>query len=199
MAYPIGESYVKFVRGTPKAWKNLKNKDKDTLYFISEKDEEQGYLYLGDKLISSSEGGTIVGATSLSELGDVIIRENVENNSFLIYDKSQGKWVDKVVPSKILYNSTEYWENNSELIGEAGTFYIYKDYRIYNQKKIPNFKIGDGVTSLKDLPFIDEMFWEHINNSEIHITNKEREYWNNKVTVIAEEEQELIIFTKEEI
>ena len=45
-------NYVRFIRGTPTAWANLKVKDDDCLYFIAEKNSNAGYLYLGDKLIS---------------------------------------------------------------------------------------------------------------------------------------------------
>lgn len=45
--------YVIFVRGTPAAWAQLQEKNKDTLYFISEKEGDKGTLYLGDKLIGT--------------------------------------------------------------------------------------------------------------------------------------------------
>ena len=42
-------NYVRFIRGTPTAWANLKVKDDDCLYFIAEKNSNAGYLYLGDR------------------------------------------------------------------------------------------------------------------------------------------------------
>ena len=38
-------NYVKFFRGTPTAFANLVEKNRDTLYFISETDEAKGSLY----------------------------------------------------------------------------------------------------------------------------------------------------------
>lgn len=87
-------SYVKFLRGTPKAFEQLVNKDSDTLYFISEKDQEYGQLYLGSKLISSASTLTSI---SIKDLNDVDLDENIENNASLIYDKVSGKWIAKVI------------------------------------------------------------------------------------------------------
>ena len=55
-------------------------------------------------------------------------------------------------------------------------------------------KIGDGKAYVIDLPFLNDTsgidFDQHINNTTIHITNEEREFWNNKIncrdTVISE-------------
>ena len=46
-------SFVKFVRGTPTAYNNLKQKNPDTLYFIAENGAQSGKLYLGNKLIGN--------------------------------------------------------------------------------------------------------------------------------------------------
>ena len=87
-------NYVKFLRGTPKAFEQLSLKDANTLYFISEKDSESGQLYLGSKLIS---GASTLTSVSISDLNDVDISGDIENNASLIYDKASGKWIAKVV------------------------------------------------------------------------------------------------------
>lgn len=109
--------YVRFIRGTPTAWHNLKEKDDDTLYFISEKDADFGYLYLGDKLISGGGGdgsgvdATLLGRISalekredkdtnqLKELLDVALTQKITDGSSLVYDAKQKKWVNKIVSS----------------------------------------------------------------------------------------------------
>lgn len=88
-------NYVKFTRGTPAAYANLQEKDPDTLYFISEKDEDTGILYLGTKVIAGGSSG--VSVTSLKDLTDVLIGENIVNNSLLVYDEESGKWVVKTL------------------------------------------------------------------------------------------------------
>lgn len=91
MAYPNIKNYVKFMRGTPKGWKLLKDKDPDTFYYISEPDADRGSLYLGDKLITSGKD-TIV---TLNSLEDVLIDEGLENKSILFFDGEH--WTNKTL------------------------------------------------------------------------------------------------------
>lgn len=88
------ENYVKFLRGTPQAYANLTQKDKDTLYFISEKDSNYGVLYLGSKLIAGGAGQP--DTVTLDNLKDVVISEiGLKTNSLLAYDAEQDKWINK--------------------------------------------------------------------------------------------------------
>lgn len=88
------ENYVKFLRGTPTAYEALATKDKDTLYFISEKDSKYGVLYLGSKLIAG--GGGQPEQITLDSLKDITISETgLENNSILVYDEDEQTWVNK--------------------------------------------------------------------------------------------------------
>ena len=73
---------------------NLPEKNNDTLYFIYEEDESSGSLYLGSKLIAGN--GAIEGAQVLSDLQDVLISANLNENDCLIYDIS-GQWVNKPI------------------------------------------------------------------------------------------------------
>lgn len=90
--------YVKFMRGTPDAYKNLAVKDNDTLYFISSEKSLDGALYLGSKLISGeSEGLT---SFTLNDLEDVLISEGLENRALLMY--SDGQWRN-VTPDELVF------------------------------------------------------------------------------------------------
>lgn len=72
-------NYVKFLRGTPAAYEALSVKDKDTLYFIVGKDDNDnwlkvGKLYLGDILVAgniTADGDSMI--DTLGELSDVNI------------------------------------------------------------------------------------------------------------------------------
>lgn len=88
-------NYVKFLRGTPTAWAKIPeaDKDKDTLYFISENDGKTGQLYLGPKLII----GEISNINNIGDLQDVLISESVTANNILIYDDAQKKWINKPI------------------------------------------------------------------------------------------------------
>lgn len=141
-------NYVKFTRGTPTAYENLQNKDPDTLYFISEKDEDTGILYLGTKIIAGGSSG--VSVTSLKDLTDVLIGENIVNNSLLVYDEDSEQWVVKTLAQvfnlmvPIMVGATE------EDDGKAGLVPV----PLANQHDF--VLMGDGTWSsgLKDLTSI---------------------------------------------
>lgn len=90
--------YVKFMRGTPAQYAALVEKDIDTLYFIADPTASEGCLYLGNKLIAGNgdvNEGDLSELLSLNDLSDVIVNSlNLADASFLIYDQSQGAWVN---------------------------------------------------------------------------------------------------------
>jgi hypothetical protein len=97
-------NYVRFIRGTPTAWANLKNRDEDVLYFISEKGSDKGSLYLGSKLIAGDGYDPINITTSLGRLEDVSLKLKISNGDLLVYDKLTQKWVNKSPASLIKVN-----------------------------------------------------------------------------------------------
>lgn len=106
------------MRGTTAAWNKLPAKDRnsDTLYFITDTDADEGVLYLGNKLIAG--GGSADGpaaAIKLDDLTDVAINAlNLDNLSFLVYDFTQKQWVNKN-PSEVVFNGA-----TSTSMGRAG-------------------------------------------------------------------------------
>lgn len=83
---------------------------------------------------------------------------------------------------------------------------VYTDYEVVPSDRgpitVPNFKVGNGNVYLTDLPFVDVgLRYElnnHINNNVIHITQEEREFWNNKINCIDTEiSDDLLIFTRD--
>ena len=98
--------------------------------------------------------------------------------------------------SSVLYNTTAGWNSQPSLITVAGCIYIYSDYKTIDNKSIAGFKIGDGNSYLIDTPFFDEKMWQHMENTTIHITQAEREFWNNKVRCYGSNvDEEELIFT----
>lgn len=86
--------YVRFLRGTKAAFDKIEIKDKDTLYFIYDSEDQiKGSLYLGNKLIGSGNGSTAA-VTDINDLANVLIN-NVQDKQILAYDASAGKWVNK--------------------------------------------------------------------------------------------------------
>ena len=101
---------------------------------------------------------------------------------------------------RVLYASTATWNSQPQLLSDKGYIYIYSDYRQDEHgNNIPSMKVGDGTAYLIDMPFTDELIYEHIEDQIRHITQAEREFWNNKVRCYISEEQgsEEVIFTTE--
>ena len=120
MAYSTNfGNYVKFLRGTPTQWAALStaDKDTDTLYFISDAEGTTGKLYLGPKLIS---GGDTTTATTVKDLQDVLLSEDITANSLLVYDKEKDKWVNKAT-SEVLASVVKVMKGaTASADGEAG-------------------------------------------------------------------------------
>lgn len=104
---------------------------------------------------------------------------------------------------RVYSNTTAVWNAQRELVGEKDVIYVYTDGSSYtdgnnNTVYLPALKIGDGQGYLIDAPFVgDARLIQHINNTTIHVTPEEKEFWNNKVTVDETYvSNEKIIFTK---
>lgn len=99
---------------------------------------------------------------------------------------------------RVLYATTATWNSQPQLISARGYIYIYADYRQNGQgQNIPAMKVGDGNAYLIDLPFVDSLIYEHIADNIRHISQQEREFWNNKVRcyIDPEVQGDNLIFT----
>lgn len=85
MAY----NYVKFERGSKRAFQRLIDKNPNTLYFITDEDNKI-YMYLGDKLITGG-GNVSIDNSSIDSLADVVLTE-VGQNQILIFDEEANAW-----------------------------------------------------------------------------------------------------------
>lgn len=98
-------------------------------------------------------------------------------------------------------DTTAHWNAQLQLIAKRDNIYVYSDYVQVEDKVLPAIKIGDGTTYLIDLPFVsgdNTLLTNHINNNIRHITDDERNFWNDKVTCfISAADAEHLIFTKE--
>ena len=104
-----------------------------------------------------------------------------------------------VIPGdcKVLYATTATWNSRPQLISEKGYIYIYSDYRQNEQgQNIPAMKVGDGSAYLIDMPFSDDIIYDHIQDEMIHVTPAEKDFWNNKVRCyLSEVQDDNLIFT----
>ena len=70
---------------------------------------------------------------------------------------------------------------------ELGQIVIFTDlYKRTNSEGVEitsaGIKVGDGNTKIEQLPFIDWFYLDHINDKNIHITEDERTFWNDKIS-----------------
>ena len=98
--------------------------------------------------------------------------------------------VKEIVNEKASYEirTTQDWNSDINLKSKKDVLYIYTNY---NQDGLFNIKLGDGTSYLIDLPFMTDAITfpqmeNHIQNIIIHITQQERERWNNKVSVFID-------------
>lgn len=98
---------------------------------------------------------------------------------------------------KVLYASTATWNSQPQLISARGYIYIYSDYRKDGQgRNIASMKVGDGSSYLIDMPFTDDLLYAHLADDVRHITQAEREFWNNKVRCYIDPlHQHRLVFT----
>lgn len=100
--------------------------------------------------------------------------------------------------NRIRYDTVEGWASDLSYIPAEGEIIIYTNYSVVDGVNIPAIKVGDGLAYAADLPFVsdgvrDELL-EHINNSNIHITEEERLFWNNKVRCFMDDD-DTVVFT----
>lgn len=127
------------------------------------------------------------------------------NNDGIAYlwSKLENKLQDNLV-----YNSktTAQWNSDITTISEKGVLYIYTDFKTIEQDGkeflLPGLKLGDGTSYLIDLPFLNDnsnlnqMLLDHINNDSIHITDSEREFWNNKLNYESQLINETLVLNR---
>lgn len=88
--------------------------------------------------------------------------------------------------STVEYDTTDNWRERLTYIPPRGTIVAYSDYATKDGVDIPNFKVGDGLAYLVDLPFVGDdlrdLINEHIQNATIHLSAADRAKWDNKVS-----------------
>ena len=91
-------------------------------------------------------------------------------------------------------NTMAGWNSNPQYLPKKGEICIYTDYMTIQDDMgrdvtYPGIKIGDGNSYLIDMPFVgDETRYlllrrlqEHENDAVAHVTQQDRDFWNNKL------------------
>lgn len=97
---------------------------------------------------------------------------------------------------QVLFDTTANWDAQTTLVSNANTLYVYTDHQLDSQgNKVAGIKVGDGLAYIVDLPFTDAVTTEHIADNTRHVTQAERDFWNNKVRCYYAGTEQLIFTT----
>lgn len=102
--------------------------------------------------------------------------------------------IDSQIGTEVYYDTSANWANQPNLISKRGVIYIYLDAKEFDGQILPRIKIGNGVSLLKDMYFIDQDIVHALNNL-VTVTQEEKNKWNNKVTCSVNEET--LVFSKD--
>ena len=111
------------------------------------------------------------------------------------------------VGGSIYYDTKENWNAQRQLIAKRKAIYVYSNYsyiedEVGNRTYIPAIKIGDGTSYLIDMPFVSDdirkEIMDHITQDGIHVTERDRFFWNNKVCAFTfRNDPERLILSKD--
>ena len=181
-------NYVKFLRGTPEAYKKLGNRaDPDTLYFIYEADSNQGVLYLGTKKIVGGGTDGVIENITIDNLSDVLISKDLATTSFLTYDTTQSKWVDTpienlvfssekagLVPAAAMENPEKYFLRADGTWAEIEIPEATSDAQVFEITLVKgqthadaiSAKVGDAKLAVGDIAIVKELIATGVTDNE---------------------------------
>ena len=101
----------------------------------------------------------------------------------LVTMQSLQDYLNLHLDKQVLFGTKAEWNAQVGLVSEPNKLYVYTDYKTDGSgRNLAGIKVGDGNAFLIDMPFTDELYFDHINNTSIHITDAERAFWNNKIS-----------------
>ena len=98
---------------------------------------------------------------------------------------------------KATVDTTDGWTQRRKYVPFCGEIIVYSDRNVIDGMDYPGIKIGDGMAYVVDLPFVGQeiemqimdLLSGHINNSSIHVTPDDKEFWNNKLNYMIDGEK----------
>ncbi len=112
---------------------------------------------------------------------DKVMMVGAEDEHLVTLDTLQ-MYLNENLDKQVYFDTTAGWNAQSSLVSQEDKIYIYTDYKTDGSgNKIAGIKIGDGNAYLIDKPFIDELYFDHIQDNSIHVTTSDKQRWNNAV------------------
>lgn len=142
--------------------------------------------------------------------GEIIIYSTDESHPFSRLKVGDGKtnvvqlpFINAEAADSRIINiaTTAEWNKQLTFIPAKGDIILYTDkVELGNSTYAPGLKIGDGTTYCIDLPFLGDDVMEtllaHIQDTTSHITEAERQFWNNKINCKDSVDAETLILNR---
>ena len=89
-----------------------------------------------------------------------------QDSELLAKIEANSERIDEIISeeAKVEYGTVSYWNGQPDLVSESGVIYVYSDAKTIRNLPAPRVKIGDGITLLKNMFFIDEDIESAIQN-----------------------------------
>ena len=100
----------------------------------------------------------------------------------LVTIQSLQDYLNLHLDKQVLFGTTAEWNAQAGLVSEANKLYVYTDYNTDGSgNNLAGRKVGDGDAYLIDMPFIDKVYFEHVQDTSIHVTPSEKLRWFDAV------------------
>jgi len=107
--------------------------------------------------------------------------------------------------AKIEVRTTAEWNTMLQYIPSANRIIVYSDKSVIDGAPIPGIKIADGLSYVVDLPFVGDdisaefvrLLNEHVTDRIAHVTEEERNFWNNKINYALNESEETLVINRD--
>lgn len=140
----------------------------------------------------------VFNGNTLIDITDSNFDENQLPLGSVAYNSAGERVTGQAIVHNVYTDTTANWNEKLYYIPERGDIVIYTDKGQITDDygeivNVPGVKIGDGNAYLIDLPFVGadvryQILAElrtHSGNTEIHVTNEEKEFWNNKLNCVV--------------
>lgn len=157
--------------------------------------DNEGQPYTGRASGNSVRVSDLAVSTVLYDSEKIMVVGNEDEH--LVTVRTLQDYLNANLDKQVLFNTTAGWSTQTTLVSDATTLYVYTDHqKDSGGNDIAGIKVGDGNAFVVDLPFIDAVYAEHVQDGTIHITDTERQFWNNKVRCYYAGTEQLVFTTE---
>lgn len=144
----------------------------------------------GKVTTSQNIGGRVSASSAVNGDIDKDVKDRLYRDYNLLHNKPSIEGVELKGNKKledfgipyVFYGTREQFDSDPTLITIEKAIYVYWDYQKDSEgNDIPGIKVGDGKGYLIDAPFADSLYYSHIRDMVIHVTQEDRDRWDEKV------------------